>query len=992
MTAKIFIDLATQPFVADLVFPNGIPKDGYVTLFVGCCQRTPQPGQQVDLIALQQDSSPAIPVVRKTCHNQTYTEFCDGKIYLRNGPSVNGGISYPCNLRHSFESGVLTEKEHSRLHIQKEVPELCGDITPILKSEGSCNCFYCGFGGSSRDETLHHEIYHGGLVQSCILCQRHFKNESTLSQHLCNHVWNGFHCSVCNKTFLSKELHARHVQRNACSPAPKAEPLRPLEVPPPRPATVEPVVVPPPKPPGRAQVRARVRATSAVIPHDSLVSSPGGAGSPADVTDSPADPPDCSVEVAVSPANVPSPSAVVSVSSTGNPRRNYGRQTRISCPYCPRFCFSTATLQVHLRRKHIANAPLKCPHCPKRFFVDTLFYKHRSICTHKKKDVKAPIVPKKNRWTRLHCEHCDFCTQKYERLTDHYAQNHPEHTLNTCQTCQARFAHHAYMLVHRVQVHCLSEDDQPQKCSLCDLQLENMDSLRDHLLEVHAPAPIYRCFECLERFSTAASVLRHRDEKHNPNSVDCPECPKKFKNALACRRHIVYTHYSARLVHSCKFCYRRYKNLLTLRYHLALSHINELTEEERASLEPLKKHCKQCDYVTFNRRSMVGHLRRKHGGMLQCPHCPGQFAQVAELTRHKRLRHGSVGRQQCPHCPRSFVCPKSYEVHLKMHQEGQGHECTICQRLFESEAILRHHNDSHDARKSRNSRRCKTCLRVFATVHYLSKHQEKYRTETADGTVVMTCMSSKGPVRHRDRISFTLACDECHLRFKYQSSLSAHKMAVHGNSSKDGKSFTCDICQNSFVSVLGLSSHIRTHTGERPFACEECGASFSQASTLREHRVLKHSRAFREVCPLCSKGCVSKTKLRKHLQAAHKAVIMCAQPAAPRRPMTSASSTPARQVAQLAARDSEPSYVLPDLENPEEGYQAPEEECVVLHEGVLGEGMVPQVVAVATQAGSTNLAVAVDSIINLMVCDTLIETNCIELSSEEPHGGEEVVG
>ncbi|KAL3251285.1 hypothetical protein MRX96_055185 [Rhipicephalus microplus] len=79
------------------------------------------------------------------------------------------------------------------------------------------------------------------------------------------------------------------------------------------------------------------------------------------------------------------------------------------------------------------------------------------------------------------------------------------------------------------------------------------------------------------------------------------------------------------------------------------------------------------------------------------------------------------------------------------------------------------------------------------------------------------------------------------------------------------------------------------------------------------------------------------------------------------------------------------TYLLPNLVNTEETYLATQEENVVLKEGELQQGMVPQVVAVTTRADGANLAVAVDNIINLMVCDTLVETNCIELASEEQY-------
>lgn len=56
--------------------------------------------------------------------------------------------------------------------------------------------------------------------------------------------------------------------------------------------------------------------------------------------------------------------------------------------------------------------------------------------------------------------------------------------------------------------------------------------------------------------------------------------------------------------------------------------------------------------------------------------------------------------------------------------------------------------------------------------------------------------------------------------------------------------FLCDQCPASFTISGHLIAHKRLHTGERPFACDSCEKRFSQASHLINHKRLHTGACF----------------------------------------------------------------------------------------------------------------------------------------------------
>uniref|UniRef100_A0AAY5KWW5 C2H2-type domain-containing protein n=1 Tax=Esox lucius TaxID=8010 RepID=A0AAY5KWW5_ESOLU len=191
--------------------------------------------------------------------------------------------------------------------------------------------------------------------------------------------------------------------------------------------------------------------------------------------------------------------------------------------------------------------------------------------------------------------------------------------------------------------------------------------------------------------------------------------------------------------------------------------------------------------------------------------------------------------------------------------------CQLCDKSFSSHEQVQEKMPTEAVKGNINNAKpwkCCVCKATFGTHGRLRFHRQKH-VSGLNCPVCGKCFQIK---HHLDvhmkihSVERPFSCEECGKTYRTAGLRNAHMSIIHSTK----RDMFCPECGKPFKLKTQLDIHMNMHTGNRPYQCTDCEASFKTPSALSSHKTI-HTGEKPFSCPQCGKRFRLNGNLTNHL-------------------------------------------------------------------------------------------------------------------------------
>lgn len=436
---------------------------------------------------------------------------------------------------------------------------------------------------------------------------------------------------------------------------------------------------------------------------------------------------------------------------------------------------------------------------------------------------------------------CLSCGQRFcnpQTLPDH-VETHSERLCGVCG--QPEQGSDAFL--NRLRSHRKARSSGGGTCDVCGKTFRNMEThMRSHTGEKP-----YGCGVCGKSFPRPGALRRHR--KIHSRTSACPVCGLTFSE-----KQLLLTHLT---VHE--------KDDGDQSEEAEAGQSPEVEQQLHQSSSSRFFCCRVCGdsfhSQGFLRKHAETHCRASQS---TCGVCGQQLHSPEALLPHLQAHRDTGGT--CRICGRTF---QNMEMHMRRHTGIKPHRCGVCSKSFPRPGALRRHRKIHvseppgkrflerGALKTRSRGHGHEDRPSPQTSESPGSTEEDTKAPTAHGCKVCgESFSRRGNLRNHVK-THSSACGICGEALPPSVSLADH-LQLHRDAGK-----ICHICGKAYQNI---DTHMRRHTGVKPFSCGTCGKAYPRAGALRRHKRL-HTGERPYVCEFCGKTFIDNGALVTHIRS-----------------------------------------------------------------------------------------------------------------------------